>query len=84
MNHERTITRIMEKTFEEIQNEMKVYSYNDFQKVLSQIKTAKNRGMEYKGYAKLYQMLSESHIDFIETNDIFEYPQSTGNDLRKV
>lgn len=30
MNHERTITRIMEKTFEEIQNEMKVYSYNDF------------------------------------------------------
>ena len=43
MNHERTITRIMEKTFEEIQNEMKVYSYNDFQKVLSQIKTAKNK-----------------------------------------
>ena len=39
MNHERTITRIMEKTFEEIQNEMKVYSYNDFQRVLSQIKT---------------------------------------------
>lgn len=83
MNHERTITRIMEKTFEEIQNEMKVYSYNDFQRVLSQIKTAKNRGMEYKGYAKLYQMLSESHIDFIETNDICYYEKLINDSIEK-
>lgn len=83
MNHERTITRIMEKTFEEIQNEMIVYSYNDFQRVLSQIKTAKNRGMEYKGYAKLYQMLSESHIDFIETNDICYYEKLINDSIEK-
>ena len=68
MNHERTITRIMEKTFEEIQNEMKVYSYNDFQKVLSQIKTAKNRGMEYKGYAKI----EEKSLELVDVASVHE------------